>query len=319
MSTVSSVRNTAYGLLLVLLSAGFSAPSLAQTGSSIPYFEVDTLTIPRIDVEGYGSLRLSLLLVDEVALTFIVSAAVDADVGVTPGATYDLQTAVLDIPLVNADFEFYSLQLQLIPGDLFQVIVADYAIVTGQDEYNQQCSSCHGIEGQGGIVAVSLVNCANCGSVDVLTTYIENVMPLGAASSCSGDCASDVADYLLTVFQVDNSPIVTQTIEAIQSMPLDDTLRKASLQMVGRLPTDTERQLVVDNAETGLRAALDGMMEEEAFYDRLAEIFNDLILTNRYLSVNGPIEQAINLMRPFPNSRWFDLGDDLRDDEFQFN
>ena len=138
MSTVSSVRNTAYGLLLVLLSAGFSAPSLAQTGSSIPYFEVDTLTIPRIDVEGYGSLRLSLLLVDEVALTFIVSAAVDADVGVTPGATYDLQTAVLDIPLVNADFEFYSLQLQLIPGDLFQVIVADDAIVTGQDEYNQQ-------------------------------------------------------------------------------------------------------------------------------------------------------------------------------------
>ena len=319
MSTVSSVRNIAFGLLLGLLSAGFTIPSLAQTGSSIPYFEVDTLTIPRIDVEGYGSLRLSLLLVDDVALTFIVSAAVDADVGVTPGATYDLQTAVLDIPLVNADFEFYSLQLQLIPGDLFQVIVADDAIVTGHDEYNQQCSSCHGIEGQGGIVAVSLVNCANCGSVDVLTTYIDNVMPLGAASSCSGDCASDVADYLLKVFQVDNSPIVAQTIEAIQSMPLDDTLRKASLQLVGRLPTDTEQQLVVDNAETGLRAALDGMMEEEAFYDRLAEIFNDLILTNRYLSANGPIEQAINLMRPFPNARWFDPGEGLRGEDFQFN
>ena len=319
MSRVSSVRNTVFGLLLVLLSAGFCAPSLAQTGSSIPYFEVDTLTIPRIDVEGYGSLRLSLLLVDDVALTFIVSAAVDADVGVTPGATYDLQTAVLDIPLVNADFEFYSLQLQLIPGDLFQVIVADDAIVTGHDEYNQQCSSCHGIEGQGGIVAVSLVNCANCGSVDVLTTYIDNVMPLGAASSCSGDCANDIADYLLKVFQVDNSPIVTQTIEAIQSMPLDDTLRKASLQLVGRLPTDTEQQLVVDNAETGLRTALDGMMEEEAFYDRLAEIFNDLILTNRYLSANGPIEQAINLMRPFPNARWFDPGEGLRGEDFQFN
>ena len=319
MSTVSSVRNIAFGLLLGLLSAGFTIPSLAQTGSSIPYFEVDTLTIPRIDVEGYGSLRLSLLLVDDVALTFIVSAAVDADVGVTPGATYDLQTAVLDIPLVNADFEFYSLQLQLIPGDLFQVIVADDAIVTGHDEYNQQCSSCHGIEGQGGIVAVSLVNCANCGSVDVLTTYIDNVMPLGAASSCSGDCANDIADYLLKVFQVDNSPIVTQTIEAIQSMPLDDTLRKASLQLVGRLPTDTEQQLVVDNAETGLRAALDGMMEEEAFYDRLAEIFNDLILTNRYLSANGPIEQAINLMRPFPNARWFDPGEGLRGEDFQFN
>ena len=319
MTTVSSVRNTVFGLLLGLLSAGFTIPSLAQTGSSIPYFEVDTLTIPRIDVEGYGSLRLSLLLVDDVALTFIVSAAVDADVGVTPGATYDLQTAVLDIPLVNADFEFYSLQLQLIPGDLFQVIVADDAIVTGHDEYNQQCSSCHGIEGQGGIVAVSLVNCANCGSVDVLTTYIDNVMPLGAASSCSGDCANDIADYLLKVFQVDNSPIVTQTIEAIQSMPLDDTLRKASLQLVGRLPTDTEQQLVVDNAETGLRAALDGMMEEEAFYDRLAEIFNDLILTNRYLSANGPIEQAINLMRPFPNARWFDPGEGLRGEDFQFN
>ncbi|MCH7673063.1 MAG: cytochrome c [Proteobacteria bacterium] len=319
MSTVSSVRNTVFGLLLGLLSAGFTIPSLAQTGSSIPYFEVDTLTIPRIDVEGYGSLRLSLLLVDEATLTFSVSAAVDADVGATPGATYDLQTAVLDIPLVQADFDFYALQLQLIPGDLFQVIVADDAIVTGQDEYNQQCSSCHGIEGQGGIVAVSLVNCANCGSEDVLTTYISNVMPLGAASSCSGDCASDVADYVLTIFQVDNSPMVTQTIEAIQSMPLDDTLRKASLQLVGRLPSESELQLVADSGETGLRTVLDGMMEEDAFYARLSEIFNDLILTNRYLSANGPIEQAINLMRPFPNARWFDPGEGLRDENFQFN
>ena len=115
MSTVSSVRNIAFGLLLGLLSAGFTIPSLAQTGSSIPYFEVDTLTIPRIDVEGYGALRLSLLLVDEATLTFSVSEAVDADVGVTPGATYDLQTEVLDIPLVKAEFDFYALQLQLIP------------------------------------------------------------------------------------------------------------------------------------------------------------------------------------------------------------
>lgn len=292
----------------------------AQSGSSIPYFEENTLHIPRIDVEGYGSLQLELLLQDESTLTFSLLSAVDADSSLTPGATYDLSNSVLSVPLVQADTEFYALELQLQPGDLFQVLTADTTELTGQQEYNEQCASCHGVDGQGAAVAVSLVNCANCSSADILGTYIENVMPVGAPESCAGTCADDVANYILTLFQVDDSPMVMQTIDAIASLPLEDTLRKASLQLVSRLPTDAEVSQVNSSGENGLRAVLDGMMTEDAFYDRLIEIFNDLILTDRYLTGNGQFAEAINLMRIFPDAFWFgDPSTANRDAEYFYN
>ncbi|MBT6057426.1 MAG: hypothetical protein HOG51_05245, partial [Gammaproteobacteria bacterium] len=69
-------RNSILCTLVFLLSSGFFSSSMAQTGASIPFFEIDTLHIPRIDVDGYGSLRVSLLLLDESTLTFSVSDAV---------------------------------------------------------------------------------------------------------------------------------------------------------------------------------------------------------------------------------------------------
>lgn len=293
-------------LFTTLLSIGMASNlAQAQSGSSIPYFEGNVLHVPRIDVEGYGSLQLELLLQDEATLTFSLQAASEAVSSLTPGATYDLDTNILSIPLVQADVDFYSLELALQPGDLFQVTTADETMLDGQLEYNEQCASCHGTDGQGAAVAVSLVNCANCGSADILTTYIANVMPLGGTDNCIDQCASDVADYILTLFQVDDSPMVEQTIQAIESLPLEDTLRKASLQLVSRLPTDAEIDQVNSGGEDGLRTVLDSMMTEDAFYDRLSEIFNDLILTDRYLTGNGQFAEALNLMRIFPDAFWF--------------
>jgi hypothetical protein len=306
-------------LLFLLINIGFVNSAAAVSGSSTPYFEIDALYIPRIDVEGYGSLRIELKLVDGDALTFSIGDAVAAEPGLILGATFDFDSALLDIPLVQAKFDFHSLQLQLVPGDLFQVIGANDAVVTGQDDYNAQCASCHGLDGQGGSIAVTMVNCANCSSVDALDSYIESVMPLGVPGNCQGSCSLDVTNYILSVFQVDDSPLVSQSIAALQSLPLDETLRKASLQLVSRLPTEDEVTLVASDGEDGLRAVLDDMMQEQVFYDRLSEIFNDLIHTNRYLAVNGPPEQALNLMRPFPDARWFDPGEELRGDGFQFN
>ncbi len=305
-----------------LLCLGLLAwlPAAAQGGNSIPYFEIDSIHIPRIDVEGYGSLNITLKLEDDVALTFSVSEAVDADPNLTPGATFDLTTTLLDIPLVKVDNDYYDVELVLIPGDLFQLTVAEFADLPGQEDYNNQCASCHGLDGTGGAVAVSLVNCANCSGLDALSTYINNVMPLATPGSCVDSCASDVADYILTVFSSSTSSATLQALEAIQELPLQDTLRKASLQLVGRLPTASEEALVSSGGEDGLRQVLDGMMDEEAFYDRLSEIFNDFLHTNRYLAANGPFEQAINLMPRFlPDKRWFDPGVDYRDDDYQFN
>lgn len=307
-------------ILISLVLLGASVLSHAQTGSSIPSYEDGLLTVPRVDVEGYGSLQLQLNLQDESSLTFALHSAVAAEPSLTPGATYGLDTSILSIPLVQAGTEFYALQLQLTPQELFQVIAADVTKLPGQDEYNSQCASCHGVNGQGGLVAVSLVNCANCGDSNTLINYIANVMPLGAPGSCVDACAEDVANYLLTLFQVDDSPLITQTVSALQLMPLEDTLRKASLQLASRLPSETELGIVATNGEAGLSSVLDSLMTEDTFYERIMEMFNDLILTDRYLSGNGLPAEALNLMRIFPDAFWFgDPQSAERSDDFFSN
>jgi hypothetical protein len=71
-----------------------------------------------------------------------------------------------------------------------------------------------------------------------------------------------------------------------------ETLRKASLSLVGRLPTAAETQAVEKGGLEALDPVLDRMMTEEAFYTRLKEIYNDVFLTDRYVEN----EDAVNLL-----------------------
>jgi hypothetical protein len=72
------------------------------------------------------------------------------------------------------------------------------------------------------------------------------------------------------------------------------TLRRASLDLVGRLPTAAEKAAVTSGGDVALDAALDGMMKEEAFFTRVREIFNDLLLTDRFLSYSGAAIDTMN-------------------------
>lgn len=102
-----------------MLVAGLMPSALAQSGNSIPYFQGSTLFIPRIDVEGYGSLQLALTLKDAANLTFSIENAVTADAAMTPGATFNLTSFALSIPVLKVGTEFYQAQLQLVPGDRY--------------------------------------------------------------------------------------------------------------------------------------------------------------------------------------------------------
>lgn len=87
--------------------------------------------------------------------------------------------------------------------------------------------------------------------------------------------------------------------------PPAETLRKASLSLAGRLPTDAEEQAVDKSGEAALDPILDKLMTEPAFYDRLKEIYNDLLLTDRYLNN----EDAVNLLgdkNPYYNPKWYE-------------
>jgi hypothetical protein len=65
---------------------------------------------------------------------------------------------------------------------------------------------------------------------------------------------------------------------------LDDRrlLRRVTLSLAGRLPTDGELAAVGEQGLKAIPAILDVVMNEEAFYTRLREAFNDIFLTDGY-------------------------------------
>ncbi len=86
----------------------------------------------------------------------------------------------------------------------------------------------------------------------------------------------------------------------VEMLSPEQTLRKAALHLAGRLPTAEERAAVADGGEAALVTALDALMTENAFYDRLADIYNDVFFTDTYLTRNGV--QTLNSTTPdFPN------------------
>jgi hypothetical protein len=66
---------------------------------------------------------------------------------------------------------------------------------------------------------------------------------------------------------------------------LDDVrlLRRLTLSLAGRLPTKAEIETVSRDGLQAMPAVLDGVMAEQAFYDRLREAFNDIFLTVGYI------------------------------------
>lgn len=59
-------------------------------------------------------------------------------------------------------------------------------------------------------------------------------------------------------------------------------LRRATLSLAGRLPTADELSAVESAGDRAMPGLLDHIMNEEAFYDRLREGFEDIFLTNGY-------------------------------------
>ncbi|MFL1485290.1 DUF1592 domain-containing protein [Marinobacter sp. LN3S78] len=77
----------------------------------------------------------------------------------------------------------------------------------GAEIYATQCASCHGADGTGGAVGVSLTQSTE---LDSLVSYIDSTMPLGNAGRCVGDCAQAVGEHIADNFwsdQGDGDPV----------------------------------------------------------------------------------------------------------------
>jgi hypothetical protein len=86
---------------------------------------------------------------------------------------------------------------------------------------------------------------------------------------------------------------------------LDDRrlLRRVTLSLAGRLPSDAELAAVARDGFKAMPAILDAVMKEDAFYDRLREGFNDVFLT---LGIDGNADQTVLSYEHFHKTRhWY--------------
>ncbi len=112
----------------------------------------------------------------------------------------------------------------------------------------------------------------------------------------------------------DSSVAEAEFFNGVSLLNEEETLRKASLALAGRLPTPEEVERVRDLGIESLEPVLDEMMQEEEFHERLVELWNDILLTDRYL----PNSDAIDLLdaTAYPNAYWFnDLPDGVSDEQ----
>lgn len=84
-------------------------------------------------------------------------------------------------------------------------------------------------------------------------------------------------------------------------------LRRATLSLAGRLPTEAELATVSKGGLQAVPGILDEVMQEEAFYDRIREGFNDIFLT---LGVDGNPDQSVLSYDHFSTTRgWYQKHD----------
>ena len=87
------------------------------------------------------------------------------------------------------------------------------------------------------------------------------------------------------------------------------------LALGGRLPTADEFDTVDRLGATGVELVLMNMMKEERFLERLKELFNDVLLTDRFLGGNNMLERLDRERYP---AYWFEstpLDEDLTEDQ----
>ena len=119
----------------------------------------------------------------------------------------------------------------------------------------------------------------------------------------------DSADYetLSKMLELFDAPIhcaaTNDTSKYFSGLTLLDeqaTMRKATVLLANRLPTEDELTIIREYGEEGLDLVLDEMMKEEAFYSRIKEIYNDRFLTDYYLPGRSAL-QAVDPQR-FPGA-----------------
>lgn len=322
-----------FSLMLIL-----STSVLAQPGRSI--INADSLYVPRIDFDNFGAMELVFNVAWDGEYILELESIEATSSTASNAGVYDPRAGILELDEVHLESgEVYAVVLTQLAERTTMAFTVQEAIVlqgaavgsdagsqdsTGNESaassnlYAQQCSNCHGTDGGGTAVGPALTACANCASQTGLSAYIRDTMPLGMPASCDASCADQLSAYVLSAFNANNSQVSDQTVGFISLLSNGGALRKAAMELGSRLPTLAEYQMISSAGESGLRTAIQGMLEQQPFYERLTEIWNDYLLTDKYHSRNGS-EAAIRLLSSddFPERRWFDPGSGQRPENYE--
>ncbi len=198
------------------------------------------------------------------------------------------------------------------------------------------CLGCHTAEGvarDSGLVLVTEARPdhveVNLGRLAELARIVKDGEPLllrkpagldghqgGAVAPPGSDAAKLLGDFVERVGEpvvCDGPGTVRPEAEGLVLLSPVDTLRKAALLLVGRLPTVAEDAAVRAGGEAALRQVLWGLMAEETFTQRVMLWANDRLLTDRYL--NGTDALGIMDDERFPGVYWYEqFSDPVRRD-----
>lgn len=97
----------------------------------------------------------------------------------------------------------------------------------------------------------------------------------------------------------------TPFVDGVEMLSPRRLLRRVTLSLAGRLPTNDELAAVEQDGLNGVDATLDAVMREDAFYERLQEAFNDILLTRGY---DGGGESALSYEH-FKTRLWYQQHD----------
>ncbi len=95
---------------------------------------------------------------------------------------------------------------------------------------------------------------------------------------------------------------LTSFFDGVSMLSDQRLLRRVTLSLAARLPTDDERETVASQGLKGIETVLTAVMTEAAFYQRLQEGFNDILLTRGY---NGNGEDALSYNHFEHTRHWF--------------
>ena len=187
------------------------------------------------------------------------------------------------------------------------------------------CFGCHNPQGaarhsdlvltpetQPGFIPINLRLLEDLAEIEISGEPILLVKPTGGASHEGGaQIVTGESEYRALAEMVRRfespqtcSDLLEQELTGVVMLDPLQTIRKASVVLLGRLPTIQGQELAASGGEAGAREIVADMLDEEGFYTWLQTTYNDLLLTDRYV----PRNSAVNLLdeEDFPDAHWHD-------------